>query len=55
MPRPQVGVSTAGTKIAGNQSIAGSTLAEGNVSLWDSYLPADCVSAMVKMGWDKTT
>jgi hypothetical protein len=55
MSRAQGGVSTVGTKIAGNQNIADCTRAVGNVLLWDSYLPADCVSAMVRMGWDKTT
>ena len=26
-----------------------------NILLWNSYLPADCVRAMVSMGWDYTT
>jgi hypothetical protein len=25
-----------------------------NVSQWTSYLPKDCVDAMVKSGWDRT-
>ena len=55
MPRLQGRVSNVGTEIAGKPSIADCTRAVGNVSLWDSYLPADCVSTMVRMGWDKTT
>ena len=26
-----------------------------NILEWNSYLPADCVRTMVKMGWDYTT
>jgi len=26
-----------------------------NIGSWESYLPADCVAAMIKMGWDRTT
>jgi hypothetical protein len=26
-----------------------------NVSLWTSYLPPDCIRAMIAMGWDRTT
>jgi hypothetical protein len=26
-----------------------------NIRLWRSYLPEDCVAAMVKMGWDRNT
>jgi len=55
MPLIQTSVSATAAKIDGNQNIADSTRAAGNVVQWDSYLPADCVSAMVKMGWDKTT
>jgi hypothetical protein len=54
MPRLQGQVSKVGTEIAGKPNGADGTRA-GNVGLWDSYLPADCVSTMVKMGWDKTT
>jgi hypothetical protein len=28
--------------------------AERNVRLWRSYLPPECVNAMIRMGWDKT-
>jgi hypothetical protein len=28
---------------------------EKNVSQWTSYLPAECVTAMIEMGWDITT
>jgi hypothetical protein len=27
----------------------------GNIEQWRSYLPEDCVSTMIKMGWDQTT
>jgi hypothetical protein len=26
-----------------------------NILLWKSYLPKDCVNAMIHMGWDFTT
>lgn len=26
-----------------------------NILQWNTYLPADCVRAMVSMGWDYTT
>jgi hypothetical protein len=26
-----------------------------NIAAWESYLPPDCVAAMIKMGWDRTT
>jgi hypothetical protein len=26
-----------------------------NIMKWNSYLPAPCVRAMVRMGWDYTT
>jgi hypothetical protein len=26
-----------------------------NIRRWNSYLPADCVRTMVRMGWDYTT
>lgn len=26
-----------------------------NVIMWQAFLPADCISAMIKMGWDRTT
>jgi hypothetical protein len=26
-----------------------------NILKWNSYLPADCVRTMVRMGWDYTT
>jgi hypothetical protein len=28
---------------------------EKNVSQWRSYLPEECVTAMIEMGWDFTT
>jgi|HubBroStandDraft_1064217.scaffolds.fasta_scaffold03338_11 hypothetical protein len=26
-----------------------------NISQWTSYLPPDCIKAMIAMGWDRTT
>jgi hypothetical protein len=26
-----------------------------NIANWSNYLPADCVDAMVSLGWDRTT
>lgn len=26
-----------------------------NIGSWREYLPEDCVAAMIKMGWDRTT
>ncbi|MEP6885729.1 MAG: hypothetical protein ABJC66_13360 [Gammaproteobacteria bacterium] len=26
-----------------------------NIEQWSSYLPADCVKAMISMGWDVNT
>ncbi len=27
---------------------------KGNIRLWNSYLPGECVSRMVRMGWDRS-
>ena len=29
--------------------------AADNISQWASYLPPDCIKAMIAMGWDRTT
>jgi hypothetical protein len=26
-----------------------------NIEMWSTYLPADCIETMIRMGWDKTT
>jgi hypothetical protein len=26
-----------------------------NILQWTSYLPSDCIKAMITMGWDRTT
>jgi hypothetical protein len=26
-----------------------------NISVWRSYLPSDCVDAMIRMGWNYST
>ena len=28
---------------------------EANVKTWRTYLPADCVDTMIRMGWHRTT
>jgi hypothetical protein len=28
---------------------------ERNIRMWSSYLPPECVNAMIRMGWDRTT
>jgi hypothetical protein len=28
---------------------------ERNIAAWRSYLPEDCVAAMIAMGWDEST
>lgn len=28
---------------------------ENNVLQWMAYLPADCITTMIQMGWDVTT
>lgn len=32
-----------------------SARAQANVAIWRSYLPADCVDTMIRMGWHETT
>jgi hypothetical protein len=27
---------------------------KGNIRLWNSYLPGECVSRMIRMGWDRS-
>ena len=27
---------------------------KGNIRLWNSYLPGECVSQMIRMGWDRS-
>lgn len=34
---------------------AGAARSEKNIVQWTSYLPEDCIRAMVAMGWDVTT
>jgi len=31
------------------------TRAAQNILQWTSYLPPDCIKAMIAMGWDRTT
>jgi hypothetical protein len=39
-----------------NTTFAGYSMrAVANVQAWRSYLPADCVTTMIEMGWDRST
>jgi hypothetical protein len=31
------------------------TRSNRNIGLWQEFLPEDCVTAMIRMGWDRTT
>jgi hypothetical protein len=31
------------------------TRSNRNIGSWREFLPEDCVAAMIKMGWDRTT
>jgi head-tail adaptor len=37
------------------QITADNERSERNVRLWSSYLPPECVNAMIRMGWDRST
>ena len=43
------------TDIGQGVGTVGGTHAADNISQWTSYLPPDCVKAMIAMGWDRTT
>jgi hypothetical protein len=36
-------------------SAAELTPSQENISMWQSYLPQDCVETMIRMGWDVST
>jgi hypothetical protein len=40
---------------AGRGGTAEAARSKDNISRWLSYLPADCVRTMIRMGWDVTT
>lgn len=40
---------------SGPGDAAQSRRAQANVESWRSYLPADCVDTMIRMGWHHTT
>jgi hypothetical protein len=31
------------------------TRSNKNIGSWQEFLPEDCVTAMIRMGWDRTT
>ena len=33
---------------------AESARSKRNIRLWNSYLPGECVSQMIRMGWDRS-
>jgi hypothetical protein len=43
------------TSSSGAERVAEIARSERNILEWMSYLPEDCVSAMIRMGWDVTT
>ena len=51
---PHVHLSDYTTEMANRTMRAGSVRSVGNIRLWSSYLPEDCVNTMIKMGWDRT-
>jgi hypothetical protein len=40
---------------SGSRDAALARRAEANVKTWRTYLPADCVDTMIRMGWHRTT
>jgi len=52
---PHVYLSDNATEIAKRTIRDDSVHAAGNIGLWNSYLPYECVNTMIKMGWDRTT
>lgn len=55
MPLFRKRLSIVRTETAAQPSLAVSVRAVGNVLMWSSYLPEDCVKTMTRMGWDLTT
>jgi hypothetical protein len=51
---PHVHLSDYATEMAKRTIRVGSVRSIGNIRLWSSYLPEDCVKMMIKMGWDRT-
>ena len=37
------------------QITADNERSERNIRLWSLYLPPECVNAMIRMGWDRST
>ena len=40
---------------AANLDRAAANRSKKNIADWSSYLPANCVTAMIALGWDRTT
>ena len=40
-------------EVGGRNDVSGRSAR--NIAAWKSYLPADCVAAMIAMGWDEST
>lgn len=55
MPLFRAAASSGGNENSGKPIATTSARSVGNVESWNSYLPADCVSTMIELGWDKTT
>jgi hypothetical protein len=56
-PRPGIFTRSANSKaeLVGQSATLAGVRAAGNIELWQSYLPENCVDTMIKMGWDQTT
>jgi hypothetical protein len=56
---PQTRILTRGAnniaEFTAQRATRGSVRSAGNIQLWQSYLPENCVNTMIKMGWDQTT
>jgi hypothetical protein len=51
---PHVHLSDYATEVTKRTIRVESVRSVGNIRLWNSYLPYDCVNTMIKMGWDLT-
>jgi hypothetical protein len=40
---------------ASQSATGGCSPSQRNIAEWESYLPHECVVAMIAMGWDETT
>ena len=48
-------MSGAASAIDAQINAADAVCSENNITKWASYLPDDCIKAMIAMGWDVST